>query len=192
MRESVTTPVGVAKYCWLSKPDTAFNSENWKVSLVLSKDAAKPLISKIEKVRKAWVTEQKQQNKKVKEAPPPYKPDVDENGDPTGHMVFPFSSKVSVKPRIPMFDAKGKPMKNAEVWNGSQMKVNGLLFPYVAANGVGISLKLNAVQILELVTGGKGSAGGFGFEEEEGYEHADEEGFEENEAEEDIDSEGDF
>ena len=189
MRVSVTTPAGVAKYCWLTKPDTAFNSENWKVTLVLSKDAAKPLISKIEKERKAHVAEEKAKNKKVKEAEPPFKPDMDEEGNPTGDMLFTFSSKTSVKPRIPLFDAKRKPMrKGVEVWNGSVIKVNGILFPYVAANGAGISLKLNAVQILELVSSGNG-AGGYGFEEEDGYEEEEEDTFED---EENIDKEGDF
>lgn len=78
--------------------------------------------------------------------------------------------------------------KGVEVWNGSVIKVNGILFPYVAANGAGISLKLNAVQILELVSSGNG-AGGYGFEEEDGYEEEEEDTFED---EENIDKEGDF
>ena len=59
-------------------------------------------------------------------------------------------------------------MSGVNVWSGSKIKVNSLLYPYFAPIGAGISLKLNAVQVLDLVQGNGGNEG-FGFEEEDGY-----------------------
>ena len=43
------TPVGVAKYPHLNKPDTAFDAEGkYKAELLVSQDEAKPLIKLIE------------------------------------------------------------------------------------------------------------------------------------------------
>lgn len=40
---------------------------------------------------------------------------------------------------------------------------------FVAALGAGVSLRLQAVQIIELVQGGERTAASYGFEDEEGY-----------------------
>ena len=73
------------------------------------------------------------------------------------------------KPAI--FDAKGNPLTNINIWGGTQMKVSAELIPYYTNMvGAGVSLRLRAVQILKLVEGGTDSSG-FGFEKEDGYEH---------------------
>jgi len=49
------------------------------------------------------------------------------------------------------------------------MKVSAELMPwYTAMAGAGVSLRLRAVQITELVEGGAGSAEGYGFDKVEG------------------------
>lgn len=190
----LTTPVGVAKWAWVSKADTKFNSEGeFKVTLVLDKDSAEPLIETIEKELKEFYSGLKAQGKKrIKEASKPYGEEVDDEGDPTGNVEFKFKSKAKFVPRIPIFDSVGKPMTGVELWSGSRIKVNTTLAPYSAGIGEGMAMRLNAVQVIDLVQGSNGSAEGYGFGEEDGYVHEDQEPSMEEEESEDIEDEGDF
>ena len=190
----LTTPVGVAKWAWVSKADTKFNSEGeFKVTLVLDKDSAEPLIETIEKELKEFYSGLNAQGKKrIKEASKPYGEEVDDEGDPTGNVEFKFKSKAKFVPRIPIFDSVGKPMTGVELWSGSRIKVNTTLAPYSAGIGEGMAMRLNAVQVIDLVQGSNGSAEGYGFGEEDGYVHEDKEPSMEEEESEDIEDEGDF
>ena len=78
----------------------------------------------------------------------------------------------SRKPTI--FDAKGKPMTPVpSIWGGTIGKVSFEVGPYFVQGQAmaGISLSLNAVQIIELRSGGGGTAESYGFGEEDGYEY---------------------
>ncbi len=68
-----------------------------------------------------------------------------------------------------MFDSSGKPLTDANVWSGSEMKVSAeLVHWFTAMAGAGVSLRLRAVQITKLVEGGAGNAEGYGFDKVEG------------------------
>ena len=71
-----------------------------------------------------------------------------------------------------MFDSTGKPMIDANVWSGSEMKVSAELIPYYTAMaGAGVSMRLRAVQVTKLVEGGSSNAKGYGFDKvKDGYE----------------------
>ena len=73
--------------------------------------------------------------------------------------------------KVAIFDSAGKPMIDANVWSGSEMKVSAELIPYFTAMaGAGVSLRLRAVQITKLVEGGAGNSKGYGFDEvKDGY-----------------------
>lgn len=113
-----------------------------------------------------------------------------ETEEPTGEVEMKVSMKASgtVKkgPRAgktwqrkpQLFDAKGKPMiKTPDIWGGTVGKVSfsfvsdGYFIPGTGA--CGISFQLEAVQIIDLVSGGQRQAGDYGFGEEDGYEHDD-------------------
>jgi hypothetical protein len=192
----LTTPVGVAKWAWVSKADTKFNADgDYKVTLVLDKNTAEPLIKTVEKELKEFYSGLKSQGKKkIKEASRPYGEEVDDEGDPTGNVEFKFKSKAKYVPRIPVFDAAGKPMTGVDVWSGSKIKVNTTLATYEAGIGAGVTMRLNAVQVIDLVRGNDGTAEGFGFDEEDGYVHEDEEPSMDEEAEvsDEVEEEGDF
>ena len=83
-------------------------------------------------------------------------------------------------------------MTGVELWSGSRIKVNTTLAPYSAGIGEGMAMRLNAVQVIDLVQGSNGSAEGYGFGEEDGYVHEDKEPSMEEEESEDIEDEGDF
>ena len=123
----------------------------------------------------------------MKEADRPFKPAYDDEGNATDEYEFNFKmpaqfkskkdgSVIKMKPDV--FDASGKLLKNPpEIWGGTKACVAGELRPFSTQIGVGLSLRLKAVQIIELSSGGGGQrdAGGYGFGSKEGYEGSDEE-----------------
>jgi len=99
--------------------------------------------------------------------------------EPTGDVEFSFKMKASGKKRdggrwsrFPaLFDAKGQTFpKGVDIWGGTTAKVAFQPRPYfISGSGqAGVSLSLEAVQVLELVAGGTRSAEQYGFGEEEG------------------------
>lgn len=66
---------------------------------------------------------------------------------------------------IPIFDGAGNPLNfDREIGNSSVVKVAYELYPYyMSANVHGVSLRLRAVQVLDLKLTAQGTAGSFGF-----------------------------
>jgi hypothetical protein len=182
-----TTPKGIAKYPWLSKPDTQFNPTGvYKVSLLIPKANARELIDKLDTAAGEALTEARANAKSPAIAKqitlaPCYHIETDDEGEETGNIEFRFKQNALVKfqdgttkemkPFI--FDAQGKQMQVCpNVYGGSVLRINFSPVGYYNASSksAGVSLRMNAVQIMELVTGG-GSAAGFGFAtEEDGFD----------------------
>jgi hypothetical protein len=186
----------------LTKPDygnEAFPQPDgvYKVNLRMTEEDAEPLIAKLTPV---WEQAEKDgqeefdalpvaNRKKLKNGfqmndmfEREYDKDTEEE---TGYVIFKFKSKASGKNKkgerwtrkVPLFNAKGVLLKNPpNVWGGTEGKVSYEVAPYfIAGQGqAGISLRLQAVQILELVSEGSRSASGYGFGEEDGYDEANE------------------
>jgi hypothetical protein len=193
-----TTPAGAFQFPKLFEPDTKYkDAGEYSVKLRLSEEAAAPLIAKLQPLFDAAVKAGEEEYKKLpvktrkstafKETPF-YSPVYDEESEEeTGEVEFNFkmtASGVSKKTNKPwtrkpaVFDAKGKPiLKDPEMWSGTVGKVNFEVLPYYTTiAGAGISLRLNAVQVIELRTGGAQNASAYGFEEEDGYEYEDDHG----------------
>mgnify|MGYP003632551199 FL=1 len=170
-KEVITTETGVALYPWLTKPDTKYSEEGeYKVNLILSKENAAPIIKTIVGVFEDNYKEQLKIQKKetLVKASPPFSEELDDNGKPTGSIIFKFKSKAAYKPAI--FDAQGNTLIDPPIWGGSEVKVNAVLYPYFSPmNGAGVSLKIRAVQVIKLVEGSEG-AGRFGFDKTSGYD----------------------
>lgn len=193
---TLKTPTGTAVYPWLDAPDTKFNPDGeYRTKLLLPQEAAKELIAeidrqaaealamaKVEAVQKAKSKkEEKALLERCKPAKPPYKLVEDDDGNETGEVELSFKTKALVKPKKgdpfkvkpSMFDAKGAEIKPAlPLRGGSKIKVAFQIVPFFTALiGAGVTLRLQAVQVIEAVTtGGGGSAASFGFEAEDGYE----------------------
>lgn len=177
-----TTPAGIAQYPYLTKPDTKFNPDGeYKISLEIPGAAAQDIVTFLDEQFAASVAKAKKENagKKIKEGDVPYSIDED-----SGKVTVRFKLKAKVTPkqgdpfeqRPAIFDAKGKPMgADAKIGGGSKVKVAYELVPYYTAiAGAGVSLRLKAVQVIDLVEfSGGASADAFGFGEEEGYEAED-------------------
>ena len=168
--KTFTTPVGVANYPYISKPDTQFDAEGvYKVTLAVPEDEAKPVIELINAELLAGVKAIKESKPKTKfkSAPLPYAKELDDDGNETGNVLIKFKSKAAYKPSV--FDAKNNPMVNHNIWGGSEIKVNGAIAFYSSPSiGQGVTLRLRAVQVIQYVEGSDG-AGKFNFEEEDGY-----------------------
>ena len=115
----------------------------------------------------------------------PYQDVLDENGEPTGRVLLKIGGNDRFKNKkgetvmltVKLFDSKGNELVGAkrpkEVWGGTRARVSYSHFPYynAATNEYGVSLRLEAVKIIELKAGGSAGAEAFGFgDEEEGYE----------------------
>lgn len=71
-----------------------------------------------------------------------------------------------------LFDAGRNPLpKTVSIWGGTKGKVSFTAEPYwVAGQGAyGVSLRLEAVQVIDLVSAGQRSASSYGFEDEDGF-----------------------
>ncbi len=171
------SPLGIAVYPYLHKPDVKFNPDgDFKTTLRIKKDDAKDIIKLIDESITASVNQTKKNgSKSIKTANPPYK--TDENGD---YLVnFKLRAKVtnnktgnSWTQRPALFDATGQPIaKDTIVWGGSEMKVSYEVVPYhTTLVGAGVSLRLKAAQILKLVSGEGAAASSYGFVKEQGFE----------------------
>jgi hypothetical protein len=174
-----TTPVGIAQYPYLTKPDTKFNPDGeYKINLEIAAEDATEICTFLDEQLAVAVAKAKKENpgKKIKEGSPGY-----ELNEETGKVTLKFKLKAKVTTKsgdsfdqkVALFDAKGTPITNApNVGGGSKVKVAYEVFPYYTAMvGAGVSLRVKAVQILNLVEfSGGASAGAFGFGEEDGYE----------------------
>jgi hypothetical protein len=105
-----------------------------------------------------------------------------ETEEPTGDIEFKFKMTASGEYkkgknagekyfRKPfLFDSFKRPLgKNIQIWGGTLGKVSFTTRPYFigGSGAAGLSLSLEAVQIIDLVTQGQRTADSYGFEEEE-------------------------
>jgi hypothetical protein len=176
-----TTPKGTAQYPYLNKPDTKFNPDgDYKCKLELDAADASEIIAFLDEQVEKSVELAKKENpgKKIKQGDAPY-----EVNEETGKASFNFKLKAKVttksgesfEQRPAIFDAKGKPLQNVNVGGGSKVKIAYEVVPfYTALVGASISLRMKAVQVIDLVEfSGGASADAFGFGEEDGYEAED-------------------
>lgn len=165
--QRVTSPRGKALWCKIDKPDRTFNAKGtYSVDLVLDPDESttQDFIEKLEALRDTALQQANTKTKGKKySARPVYKEEYDRDGEETGMLVFKFKlnnvddkkpgqNKVKLvgpkasKGEIPMVD----------IGNGSTIRCVAFANPYAMASDktVGISLILEKVQLIELVTFG--------------------------------------
>lgn len=187
----VNSPAGVAVYPKLNKPDTKFNPAgdySCKLRLSASDESHAAFLAELTSMAQAQFDaaqadlKEKRNFKAAKEMKlaVPYTEELDEEGNATDAVIVNFKMKAQFsskegetftqKPKI--FDAKGVEItKPPMIWSGSVLKINAEVVPfYTATAGAGISLRLRAVKLLKLVSGGNGDAKSFGFGDDEAGE----------------------
>ena len=176
------TPAGIAVWPKLTKPDTKFNADGeYNVKLRIPSEEAQDLIAALDTAYAAAQDDAKEKNpgKKIKAASQPYTEELDDQGNETGNILVSFKCKAkltdkqgNVRPNAPrLFDSKNKEFpKDQDIWGGSTLRVAFNAIPYYTAMaGAGVSLRLKAVQVIDLVAGGGGTGESYGFGEEDGY-----------------------
>lgn len=170
------TPLGIASYPWVTKPDTKFNPDGeYSVSLTFrDDDAAITTLISDELEKSVAKAKEQNQGKKIKTANTP----ITENEDGSITIKFKLKAKVTPKNGEPfeqrpaLFDAKNKPLSNdIKIGGGSKVKVAFEVVPFFTALiGAGVTLRLKALQVIELVEYSSKAGGLSGFSEEDGYE----------------------
>jgi hypothetical protein len=177
----LTTPKATLKYPKLIEPETKFSPEgHYKVTAVIPADEADYMSAQLDALYEAHKASLKAQapGQKFKAVDPSFGyEDID------GKPCFTISVKMKAKgmdrdgrawsAAPALFDASGAPVKDRDalrgMWSGTTGRVSFEACPfYQPAIGAGITLRLKAVQILDLVESG-GSANSFGFQEEAGW-----------------------
>lgn len=169
----ITSTAGVAQYSYLAEPDTKWNDEGvYTVTLRLPKKGEGATLKKsLDKLLDEQVKEVTATNgKEPKILPLPIREGVADDG--TAVLDFKFKMKPSFKSktgerieqRPKVFDSALKPMTEL-VGRGSTVKVNFMPAAYSTTLGTGVTLRLYAVQVLNLVEAG---GGGDAFSVEEG------------------------
>lgn len=171
---------GRAVFPKLNEPDTKFNPEGvYTTKLIMTPEEAEPLLAQLERMQDDAVkkAQAKKKGKRVKTQDLPIQPEYDEEGNETGNFELKTKMKASGvsqktgKPwtrKLPLFDAQGNPT-NVRVGGGSEIIVAMEPSAYDSASiGVGVTLRLEAVQVISLASGGGRDASGFGFGAVEG------------------------
>jgi hypothetical protein len=184
----ITTPAGIAKYCFVNEPQYNFDPDGvYNVTLLLSEaDANKPLkstdgLSLKEALDAQLVLAKEQALETAKPAKKasitanlPYAEEYDESGVTTGNIEFKFKLSAkwkdkegNIRERKPaLFDAARKPIEDL-IGSGSKLKIAFNARPYYmpSQNAYGVSNFLSAVQVLQLAEFTSASD----FDDEEGY-----------------------
>lgn len=156
-QERFTTPIATLVWPHVHAPDTKFDDEGvYSTEFTLTREEAQPLID----LAKKLIAEAKKQ----KLAKSPNKAPYTENDDGT----VTFRAKSKHQPAL--FDSRGTPMApGVKVGGGTRARVAGLMRVYESFGHTGVTLYLNALQIIDLKEFGSGDAASFGFDAVEGF-----------------------
>ena len=173
-----TTPVGTAKYPYLLKPDTKFDERGtYKVDLIVTPAEASTIKAVATKLASAFKKEDLESNPSRKKwgLHLPLLDDVDQDNESTGKKVARFKQAATIRTRdgreiqksILLFDSQGNRISDVNPYSGTRMSVAYTMSAYANPTGktYGVTFRLVAVQIIELVQGGTGmSAESLGFQ----------------------------
>ena len=184
----LVSPAGIAVYPKLNEPDTKFKAEGEYTCKLRFKDGSdehKELIAALQPVfdeqHAAWAKDNPAKAKRAKKDDL-CKVELDKEGEETGYVTFNFKMKARVEPKgkkafeqkPTFFDAKKKVLDPPPIiWGGSTLKVafEPLHYYVESSKACGLTLRLIAVQIIDLVSSGGGrTAESCGFEDEDGFE----------------------
>jgi translation elongation factor EF-Ts len=172
---------GKAMWAKVFEPDTHFDPDGvYTVDVMVPETEAAELCEQLDEVVNTHHTKVVKEQPKLKavlSTAKPYQPEVDDDGNPTGNLRFRAKMKAVVKSRDGktfnmnpiVVDSKRNPLtKDTLIGNGSVIKVAVEPAPYMmqSTKSVGVSLRLKAVQVIDLV---QYSAGANIFDEEDGF-----------------------
>ena len=165
------------------EPDTKFNPDgDYTINLQMPAAEAAPMCEQLEQIVQAKFMEAIKDDPRLKNtlSTQPVSQTVydRETGNDTGNVEFKFKLKAKVRKRDggsyeqqpTVVDSKRVPMdKDIMIGNGSKVKVAFEPVPYVmpSTKKAGVSLRLKAVQVIDLIEYGNSATSVF--DEEDGY-----------------------
>lgn len=179
MAADTKTVKGQAYWAKVILPDKEYQTFN--IEVLLEKGKQEEFKAMIQAEIDKKVESHTEGKKKPKVEHYPWRIVEDADGMETGEIRFKFNMKKSfvtrdgetVEQHPQVFDSKGNLItdKSFKIGNGSIVKVAYFMSPYFNKGKAGVSLRLKAVQVIELVHYGVNSdPKAFGFaEEEEGF-----------------------
>lgn len=171
--QPVITPVADAMWAKITEPATSpYNSKAmYSMDLVFTPEEAKPLMEQLTKQHDSFYDEIHSELNAAKQKSlvktPIFKEQVDKDGNLTGNLVlktkqYGHNIKGELM-RMPISDSTGKVMNGFDKLVGNGSKVRAKIYPKPyhmnSTNSVGISMRLNAVQIIELNEYSKADSG---------------------------------
>ena len=175
------SPVGRAKFPYLVNPDTKFDERGtFKVDLILKSQEASAIKTAATKLATSFKKEDVESNPSRKKwgLHLPLLDDIDQDGEDTGQKVARFKQAATIRTRdgreiqksILLFDSQGNRISGINPYSGTKMSVAYTMSAYANPTGktYGVTFRLVAAQIIELVEGGTGmSAESLGFQNQE-------------------------
>jgi hypothetical protein len=184
--ERITSPTGVASWPYLTEPDTQFDVDGkYKITLLIPvEDGGNDFVGMLEE-RHAHHYDQycADKGEALKKSDLPVKVITDDDGIQQYQVKFSLKAKgerngKKWEQRPMLFDAGMKPitgpaLESLNVGSGSTCRVGFEICPYYTGMiGMGLSLRLKAVQVIDLVSYESAGAG-FDFEASDGYTSSD-------------------
>ena len=183
MSKNIMKIAGTAMWAKVTEPDTKFNPDgDYSINIQMPEAESAQMCEKLESIVQAKFAEAVENDPRLKNTlttQPVCQPVYDrETGDDTGNVEFKFKLKAKVRKRDgtyyeqepAVFDAKVQPMdKSVLIGNGSKVKVAFEPIAYVmpSTKKAGVSLRLKAVQVIDLIEYGNSASSVF--DEEDGY-----------------------
>jgi hypothetical protein len=183
MAKNIKVLEGKAAWAKVFEPDTKFNPNgDYSINIQMTEADSAQMCEQLEGIIQETFTKAVKESPKLKNSlstqdvcTPVYDRDT---GDPTGDVEFKFKLKAKVQKRDGswyeqqpvVLDSKKTPLNgDTLIGNGSRVKVAFEPIPYVmqSTKKVGVSLRLKAVQVIDLVEYGNSAASVF--DEEDGF-----------------------
>jgi hypothetical protein len=176
MSKILTTPKGTAVYPRIDTPDTKFNEDGvYSCKLHVDEASFNAFTKQVtDTVEREYDVECKVKGKKLKKAATsPIRITPDGDFEIYAKQVAQRQTKKGLLTfTIPVFDSKGAKLPTSPaIGSGSTLKLSVEVYTwYTDLQGFGYTLRLKAVQLLDLIEYNNGSSSSFGFtEEENGY-----------------------
>ncbi len=176
---TVVTPKGEAMYPYLRTTEQfqGVDTGKYSIQLKMSEEDTQKFMERLEK---EWEAAKNSPDFKDKRPKKGTVPNLGWREDKNGDVIFKAKTSATIKSKtgevfnktVPIFDAKGKPIKG-DIGYGSIVKLSISLSPYfVSGTNYGLALYLNGVQVLVMKEKGAygADASSMGFGEEEGYD----------------------
>ena len=165
--DRVVSPRGKVTWVYVDRPNTRFSDEGeYQLAFTIPRKDAKKFMAQIDE----WMELSQNESGAKKLANPPYQEDGND-------VLFKFKQKPFFKGKngekrkvtIRLIDSKLNPC-NVSIGRGSEVKVSFRPVAWTVQGGAGITMYMDAVQIINLIP--YNPVSDMGFEEEEGFEDA--------------------